>query len=65
MRRMGRLCSLQWEGWALCTSAAHSVCVHADLGCSACASPSREALEDLFNEYQVDLVLSGHVHSYR
>ncbi len=25
----------------------------------------REALEDLFNEYQVDLVLSGHVHSYR
>ena len=24
----------------------------------------REALEDLLNEYEVDLVLSGHVHSY-
>ncbi|PSC73373.1 inactive purple acid phosphatase 2 [Micractinium conductrix] len=24
----------------------------------------RDQLEDLFNEYQVDLVLSGHVHSY-
>ena len=24
----------------------------------------RAALEDLLNEYEVDLVLSGHVHSY-